>query len=168
TPFGAERAIGISALLIAAGSFTNDPRMRDAGRDSLESEVWAAGIVAPVLKRTFGRTRPSQEQGAHSFHPFTSKDESFPSGHATNAFAFASAIAGHYDGWIVPAIVYTMATGVAFSRVNDRAHFPSDVVAGALIGRTVGRSLVSRHRNTRVTLIWTTLPAGSQRTARTK
>jgi len=38
-----------------------------------------------------------------------------------------------------------MATGVAFSRVNDRAHFPSDVVAGALIGRAVARGIVARH-----------------------
>ena len=44
-----------------------------------------------------------------------------------------------------PTIVYTIATGVAASRINDHVHWPSDVVAGALIGRAVGRGIVARH-----------------------
>lgn len=146
TPFGGRRAVNISALLILAGSLSNDTRMRDAGRDSLEAEILAGGIVTPLLKRGFGRARPSREEGAESFHPGSSGYSSFPSGHATNAFAFATAIAGHYDGWVIPTVVYTLASGVAVSRVNDRAHFPSDVIAGALIGRAVAKGVVYRHR----------------------
>lgn len=156
TPFGGHRAMEMSFALIAAGVLTHDPRMRDAGRDSLESELLAAGVITPLLKRGFGRARPSQDEGSHSFQAFSSKHQSFPSGHATNAFAFATAVAGHYDNWIVPTIVYAMASGVAISRVNDRAHFPSDVLAGALIGRAVGRSIVSRHRHTKT--VWTIVP----------
>jgi membrane-associated phospholipid phosphatase len=158
TPWGAHRALEMSALLIAAGALSHDANMRDAGRDSLEAQFWAAGIVTPLLKRSFGRARPSQGEGAHSFKPFKSGRESFPSGHATSAFAFATAVAGHYDHWIVPTLVYTMATGVALSRVNDRAHFPSDVLAGALIGRAVAKGIVFRHSNTRITFVWTVLP----------
>jgi membrane-associated phospholipid phosphatase len=159
TPFGGHRALEMSALLIAAGALAHNPNMRDAGRDSLEAEFWAAGVVTPLLKRSFGRARPSQNEGAQSFHAFKNGRESFPSGHSTNAFAFATAVAGHYDNWIVPTIVYTMATGVALSRVNDRAHFPSDVLAGALIGRAVGKSIVMRHRNMRITFLWSVVPA---------
>ncbi len=159
TPFGAHRALEISVLMIAGGALTHETATRDAGRDSLEAEFWAAGVVTPLLKRAFGRARPSQDQGARSFHAFSSSShyESFPSGHATNAFAFATAVAGHYDNWIVPTIVYTMASGVAFSRVNDRAHFPSDVLAGALIGRAVARGIVARHQSTRMS--WSVTPA---------
>jgi membrane-associated phospholipid phosphatase len=45
--------------------------------------------------------------------------QSFPSGHATNAFAVASVAAGHADGWVVPAVAYSLASGVAVSRMND-------------------------------------------------
>lgn len=159
TPFGGHRAIEMSVLLIVGGALSRDTRMRDAGRDSLEAELWAASVVTPILKRGFGRARPSQNQGAHSFDPLASSSsgrESFPSGHATNAFAFATAVASHYDNWVVPTIVYTMATGVSISRINDRAHFPSDVLAGALIGRAVGKGIAARHRDGKVA--WTVTP----------
>ncbi len=145
TPFGGHRALEASLVMIAAGAGLHDTNLRDAGRDSLESELWAAGVVTPLLKRAFGRARPIQNEGSHSFHPLSSRFQSFPSGHATNAFAFATAVAGHYDGWLVPTIVYTVASGVAASRVNDNVHFASDVVAGALIGHAVARGVLSRH-----------------------
>jgi undecaprenyl-diphosphatase len=156
TPFGGHRALQISVLMIAAGAGIHDPAMRDAGRDSFEAELLAAGVVTPLLKRAFGRARPIQNEGSHSFHPLNGHFDSFPSGHATNAFAFATAVAGHYDGWIVPTIVYTIASGVAVSRVNDRVHFPSDVLAGALIGRAVAKGLLARHTASNVS--WQAVP----------
>ncbi len=147
TPWGAKRAEGISALLIVAGSWSGNAEIRDAGRDSLESEIFAAGIVTPVIKRMVGRSRPIQQEGTHSFHPLSGAHQSFPSGHATNAFAFATAVAAHSHGWLVPTIVYSMATSVALSRVNDEKHFPSDVLAAALIGRAVAKGVVYRHQH---------------------
>jgi membrane-associated phospholipid phosphatase len=144
TPFGGGRALQISALLFGAGALLHNATIEDAGRDSLEAELWAAGVVTPMIKRAAGRFRPSAEMGTYKFRPF-SGNESFPSGHATNAFAAATAIAGHYHNWIVPTIVYTVATSVAASRVHDHVHWPSDVVAGALIGRAVAKSIVARH-----------------------
>jgi undecaprenyl-diphosphatase len=162
TPFGGQRALDLSVLMIAAGAGMRDANLRDAGRDSLESELWAAGIVTPLLKRAFGRARPIQNEGSHSFHPLNGHFESFPSGHATNAFAFATAIAGHYDGWLVPTIVYTLASGVAASRVNDHVHFPSDVVAGALIGHAVAKGIVARHTSRKVA--WQAMPLIDRKT----
>jgi membrane-associated phospholipid phosphatase len=163
TPFGGRRAEYISLLMIAGGAWRGDTALRDAGRDSLEAEIIAGGIVTPALKRAFGRSRPIQEEGAHKFRPGSSTHESFPSGHATNAFAFATAVAGHYDGWVVPTVVYSLATAVAVSRVNDRAHFPSDVLAGALIGHAVAKGIVYRHRTARGML--TIAPAAAGRGA---
>jgi len=149
TPFGASRAQYASALLILTGAATGDNNVRDAGRDSFEAQLWAAGIVTPVMKFAYGRARPNRDLGTYRFRPFGG-DQSLPSGHATNAFAFATAVAQHYDGWLVPTLVYSVATSVAVSRVNDRAHFPSDVVAGALIGRAVAKGIAFRHRNVTV------------------
>jgi len=144
TPWGGHRALEVSALLIGAGYLSHNPNVLGAGRDSLEAELWAAGVVTPLIKYTLGRARPNADLGTYRFHPLSSHD-SFPSGHATNAFAAATAIADHYDNWIVPTIVYTVATSVALSRVNDRVHWPSDIVAGAAIGWFTGRYVFKTH-----------------------
>ena len=162
TPLGGHRSLEISVLLIAAGAGMHRGNVRDAGRDALESELIAAGVVTPLLKRVFGRARPIQNEGRDSFHPFDKNYESFPSGHATSAFAVATAVAGHYDGWVVPTIAYTLASGVAASRVNDFVHFPSDVVAGALIGHAVARGVVARHNGRHVA--WHAVPYFDGRT----
>jgi membrane-associated phospholipid phosphatase len=163
TPFGGGRAMQISALLLGAGLVTHNDRLFDAGRDSLEAEVFAAGIVTPVLKDAFGRARPNTGEGAWKFYGFRADNphNSFPSGHSTNAWAAATAIAAHYDGVLVPSIAYTIATGVSFARVNDHVHFASDVVAGALIGHAVARGLIAHHHaNVRVTPVITPGGAG--------
>jgi membrane-associated phospholipid phosphatase len=98
-----------------------------------------------ILKPAFGRERPFESNGQTRLHPFSSRD-SFPSGHATQAFALASVISFRSKGWVVPTIAYGAASLVAFDRVNDRVHFASDVVAGAVLGTAVGRFIVTRHR----------------------
>jgi membrane-associated phospholipid phosphatase len=145
TPFGGRRALLISGALVAGGIATKNPDLRDTGRDAVEASLLAATVVTPLLKRAVGRSRPFKGEGAWAFDPY-SGNESFPSGHATNAFAVASAIAGHSRGWLVPAVAYTLATGVAVSRMNDDVHFASDVLAGAAIGTAIGRGVVARHR----------------------
>jgi membrane-associated phospholipid phosphatase len=151
TPLGGHDAVLASIALFGTGFVLHDDRLRGAGRDSLEAEVVAAMLVTPALKRAFGRSRPFLDEGTYHFEPSRGNSdahESFPSGHATNAFAAATAIAGHYDNWIVPTIVYSIAAGVSISRVHDNVHFPSDVVAGALIGHAVGKGLLARHHVT--------------------
>src|SRR5215213_9372273 len=63
TPFGGGRATQLSVLLILAGAASGHDNVRDAGRDALEAEIIASGIVTPALKRAFGRARPFQELG---------------------------------------------------------------------------------------------------------
>lgn len=145
TPFGGRRALDISAAALLAGAIAHRTGLRATGRDAVEASILASGIVTPVLKRAAGRSRPIANEGAYAFDPF-SNNESWPSGHATNAFAVASVFAAHAKGWIVPTIAYTLATGVAVSRMNDNVHYASDVIAGAAIGTAVGRSIVARHR----------------------
>ena len=151
TPIGGGRGPQIAAVMFAAGALFHDSRLEGAGRDALISELWAAGLVTPVIKRVVGRARPFLNQGTHSFDPFSDKEhESFPSGHSTNAFALATAIANHYTSTPARVLLYSVASGVAFSRMNDNVHWASDVVAGALIGRAVAKGMTFRH--TRVTL----------------
>lgn len=144
TPLGSYAGIGVSAVSLGAGLLFQNAELRDTGRDAVEAELFAAGIVTPILKRTVGRLRPAQGSDADEYRPF-SNDQSFPSGHATEAFAVASVFAARSRGWVVPVIAYALASGVGLARMNDRAHFASDVVAGAFIGTAIGHTVVRRH-----------------------
>jgi membrane-associated phospholipid phosphatase len=166
TPFGGGRGLELSAVLFGAGKLFHDANVENAGRDALEADLWAGGVVTPLLKDAFGRARPNINEGTYNFH-FAQTDNphnSFPSGHATSAFALATAIAGHYDNWVVPTIVYTIASGVAASRLNDHVHWPSDVVAGALIGRAVAKGVLARHAQVRISFF--VVPPGARHISR--
>ncbi|MGH7197347.1 MAG: phosphatase PAP2 family protein [Candidatus Omnitrophota bacterium] len=57
---------------------------------------------------------------------------SFPSSHAALAFALATALVGVYGRRLWP--VFILASALSFTRVYVGAHFPSDVLAGAVLG----------------------------------
>jgi membrane-associated phospholipid phosphatase len=113
--------------------------------DGLAASLIASGFIAPILKYSVGRERPSDATSPYRFHPFTNHN-SFPSGHTTQAFAVATVIASHYPAWWVEALAYGSAGLVGYCRVEQNAHWTSDVVAGALIGWSVARSVV-KHNN---------------------
>jgi membrane-associated phospholipid phosphatase len=144
TPFGSWAAFAASGGLIATGLLSHDSHLSTMGREALEACLMA-GLFSDIGKPLFGRSRPYQSDNRNVFKPF-SGNTSFPSGHATVAFAFASVISARSDGWVIPTASYTLASLVAYSRINDSQHFVSDVVAGGLIGVTVGRFLVHRHQ----------------------
>ena len=59
---------------------------------------------------------------------------------AFNAFSTAAVIAEQYDDtvWVAP-VAYGLAGLVAWSRLNDNAHWTSDLVLGAGLGYAVGK-----------------------------
>jgi hypothetical protein len=81
---------------------------------------------------------------AHRERPDGSNNQSFPSGHASDAFAVASVLDRHY-GWKVFVPGYAVATFVAASRLAAEKHFLSDVTFGAAFGFGVGRTVVRRN-----------------------
>ncbi len=106
--------------------------------------IAASGLAAQVLKHAVGRSRPvfGDASGAFSFHPFAFRNAvaSFPSGHATSAFAAATILAT-----IVPRarpFLFLLASAIGASRVAVGAHYPSDVVSGAALGMLVALVLV--------------------------
>ena len=146
THLGGGYGLDLAAVLAAGGYISHNTTMTSAGVDALESSFAAAGVVTPTIKYVVGRARPVQEEGKHSFHPFDTNFESFPSGHSTNAWAIGTAIATRYqDNRYIPAIAYTLATSVSFARVHDRVHWASDVIAGGMIGHAIAKSITLNH-----------------------
>lgn len=97
--------------------------------------VGLPGLIFTVIKRLIGRARPTgQETDPFLYAPFSWQHEfaSLPSGHATAAFSAAVAIGALFPRLRVVMWVYAVA--IAVSRVVVVAHYPSDVVAGAVIG----------------------------------
>jgi undecaprenyl-diphosphatase len=109
----------------------------------LFSAIALPGLVLTVAKRLIGRARPLVGPGSDPFLylPLGWKVEyaSFPSGHATDAFAAATAIGALWPK--ARPFMWTYALLIAASRVMVTAHFPSDVLAGAIAG-TLGAVLV--------------------------
>lgn len=144
---GVMGSIGSFAVIAGTGlgAWTaGDARLGDAAVDALEASIIAAGVITPLIKATAGRTRPRDAgQDSDSFRLFATGRKSFPSGHATQAFAVASAYAGSYpDHPWVGVLGYATATAVGLSRIEANAHYVSDVVAGAVIGTFVGLTTV--------------------------
>jgi membrane-associated phospholipid phosphatase len=143
-PLGSAGAFGVLGSFYLVGLVRDDSRGKSVAEDGLIASVIAGGIVTPALKFAVGRRRPRDTDKTFDFSPFSS-DASFPSGHATEAFAVASVVATEYDAGWVKGVAYGSAALVGFARIHHQAHFLSDVTAGALLGTAAGRAVV--HRN---------------------
>jgi membrane-associated phospholipid phosphatase len=98
--------------------------------------VAVPNLVTEVLKYSIGRGRPFVGGEANAFHfsHFAGNPAyySFPSGHATTAFALAFAVSVVWPQARLAMAVYAII--IAATRLVLVAHHPSDVVAGALVG----------------------------------
>ena len=104
----------------------------------------AAGIAAAVavgLKEAFDRARPPVADPSFVSVVPPPGSDSFPSGHAAEAFAAATVLAALHPRLRVPAFV--LAALVALSRVYLGVHYPADVIVGAALGLVLGAVVVS-------------------------
>lgn len=133
--------IGIALLVYLFGSYLNQ-KLSKAGR-SLFVSLISAGIVVQILKHLIGRARPRVTDNLMFIGPsLRSGFDSFPSGHTTSAFCLAYILSQHYQNYKY--LFYIFAFIVGIERVEDTAHFPSDVLAGAFLGLIVGKISTTR------------------------
>ena len=92
--------------------------------------------VYPVMKRAFGRRRPFQADPRLPSLLKTLDAHSFPSGHTMTLAGVLTPIVMLWPGSTLPATVVGL--GVAWSRIATAHHYPTDVIAGAVLGFGVG------------------------------
>lgn len=117
---GAGDALQIAIPAIAWGATYafGDPE----GRNQFYKSAGACLAITHGLKFSISEQRPT----GHDMH-------SFPSGHTSASFMGASFIQRRY-GWKFGVPAYLLASYVGWSRVENKAHYVHDVLAGAAIG----------------------------------
>jgi membrane-associated phospholipid phosphatase len=135
--------IGVPVAMVAAGLFTHNKNLLQQG-EQVAIAFGVSTISTWALKLTVKRDRPFVT------HPDIIKlsdggGSSFPSGHASSAFALATSLFLENKKWYVGVPAFTWASLVAYSRVDLGVHYPSDVLAGAALG--VGSAFAARKIN---------------------
>lgn len=124
---------GVWTVAGLAGSAL-DPERRSAWlRAALVPQV--ALIANSLVKQVVRRERPVLKRLPPSGRPPTTL--SFPSGHATTSFAGAAAL-GRLMGGARPTL-FGAAAAMALTRPALGYHYPSDALAGAILGLAVER-----------------------------
>lgn len=103
----------------------------------------SAGIVVQGIKHLIGRARPRMTFDTLFIGPSMSADyDSFPSGHSTLVFCLACILSRCYPRY--RALFYLFALLAGLDRIIGLSHFPSDVLAGAILGTVVGKIVSAR------------------------
>ena len=128
--------LALSGATLAVGLLRGDRRLARAGTGMIVAHLIATGIKK-IGKDNVDRTRPRHvlKGGRYRMERGTSDDpslRSFPSGHTAGAVALAAAVAREYPE--ARGSAYAAAAAIGALQLPRRAHFPTDVLAGAVAG----------------------------------
>lgn len=156
--WGQPGVVGVGFALWGGGLVAKRPTVAASGLRAIEA-ITVSGTVTSLLKIAFGRARPylspdnpgdfnllTRIEGPHGGYA------AMPSGHATAAFAFASAVTGEVrlrapeHARTVGVVTYGAALVTAYARMHDDRHWLSDVTVGAGIGTVTGWAITRWHK----------------------
>ncbi len=134
-------------------------RKNDRGKKYLAAAAWTfliaccsvylSGFVEDWMKDAVARVRPCRAIDGIRLITNCPKSFSLPSGHAISSFAFALPLFYLTKGYI-PLVwrLYPLllASAIAFSRMYLGVHYPTDVLAGAVLGGGIGFTLSILYR----------------------
>lgn len=127
-----EVCVAIPLTLGIAGLITKDKDMVNKSIEIVAASAINLGFTY-IIKSSVNRERPFE-----TYPDIVKKSDggspSFPSGHTSSVFATATSLSLNYPKWYVIAPSYLWAGAVGYSRMQLGVHYPSDVLAGALLG----------------------------------
>ncbi len=125
-------SIAAPVAIYSIGHIHRDSLLKNKGIYIAET-LLLSGFITTVLKYGVNRERPfitypdiEKATGAGS--------PSFPSGHTSTAFATATSLSIAFPKWYVITPAFIWAGAVGYSRMHLGVHYPTDVLAGAIIG----------------------------------
>lgn len=125
-------AVAVPVCLFGVSLIEGNKELREVSYE-MAAGLAITAIVTQGVKITINRQRPYyRHTGIYPSEPDASP--SFPSGHTSLVFSTATSLALNTRKWYVTVPVYAWATSVAYSRLYLGQHYPSDVLAGAVIG----------------------------------
>ena len=126
-------SVCIPAGIAVAGFITHDKKLQ---KDALYTGggYIVSALITQSVKRIVNRQRPFEKYAFIIKRDDESGGLSFPSGHTSAAFATATSVAVRYRKWYFVVPAYTFATSVAWARMYQGVHYPTDVFTGALVG----------------------------------
>ena len=137
-------------LVAAALALVGGARGRRAAVTGVAAIALTSLVVNQPMKLAGERRRPDRSQLGVPESRWVSmpSSTSFPSGHSGSAAAFAVAVGDELPELRLP--LRAAAAVVAFSRIYTGVHYPSDIVAGAVVGGLLGRATSTVARRIRI------------------
>ena len=125
-------SIGAPVAVLGIGILQKDSSLKSKGIIMVEA-LCVNALTTTALKLAVKRDRPFVT------YPYLDKQAeagsySFPSGHTSSAFALATSLSLAFPKWYVVAPSYMYACAAGYSRMHLGVHYPSDVLAGAIVG----------------------------------
>lgn len=124
---------GAPLALIATGIANHDEHMKITGY-TMAASLAISTTAEALLKNEFHRERPYLQYPNMIVGKTHPTDYSFPSGHSSSIFSTATSLSLAYPKWYVVAPSFAFAGVVGYSRTYLGAHYPGDVLAGAILG----------------------------------
>lgn len=139
--------LGSASVVYAVGRIKDQPKVSHLGMDLIEALAMSEALTQ-TIKYTARRERPDG-----------SGKNSFPSGHAADTFAFATALERHLN-WKYAVPAYIFSGYVAISRLPANRHWLSDTVFGSAVGIIAGRTVTSHESERPYPVAVTAVPGG--------
>jgi len=131
--FGRMRFVAPATLILyGLGRASHDQTFRDASYDIAQTTILTAAFTVAI------------KTSAHRLRPDGSNYRSFPSGHSSNSFAWAT-VFNHFYGPAAGIPAYGIAGLVGIGRMEKNVHYLSDVVAGAALGILISRTVIRKN-----------------------
>lgn len=118
--------------IFITASVQHDKALQQKAFHIAESQLLTA-ISVYGIKHIVNRQRPAVKDPTFTA-VINESDPSFPSGHTSEAFATATSLTIAFPKWYVIVPAYSWAITVSYSRLYLGVHYPTDVLAGAILG----------------------------------